>query len=177
MEVTQMAMLRKNHRTEITPRKTDDASGMSRGGADPWFSEMDRWFDAMRRDFASAWGLRPSRIAGFPSVRAPALDVKDDGADLVVTAELPGVSKEDLEIQVTEDGLEITARAERAKEETDEDYVYRERSVSAFEHTVPLPAPVVADKVVADLKDGVLEVRLPKREPTPRAKPVKVKVQ
>jgi len=175
-----MAMLRKNHGTEITPRKTDDASGMSRWGADPWFSEMDRWFDEMRRDFESAWGLRPfraSRIAGSPSVRVPALDVKDDGAELIVTAELPGVSKEDLEIQVTEDGLEITARAEQAKEEKDEDYVYRERSVSAFERTVPLPAPVVADKVVADLKDGVLEVRLPKREPAPKAKPVKVKVQ
>lgn len=175
-----MAMPRKNHGTDITPRRNDDPSGMTRRGADPWFSEMDRWFDEIRRDFERSWGLWPGRassLAELPAVRVPALDVRDDGTEVVVTAELPGVSKDDLEIQVTEDGLEIRAQAERAREERDEDYVYRERSLSAFARTVPLSEPVVADKVVADLKDGVLEVRLPKREPTPRANPVKVKVQ
>ena len=175
-----MAMLRRNHGTEITPRRNDDNSGIARWGADPWFSEMDRWFDEMRREFESAWGLWPgrsSRMAELPSVRVPALDVRDDGAELVVTAELPGVRKEDLEIQVTEDGLEIKAQTQTAREEKDERYVYRERTASAYERTIPLPAPVLADKVAADLKDGVLEIRLPKREPTPKAKPVKVKVQ
>ncbi len=175
-----MAMLRKNRGTEMAPRKNDDGPGLTPWTADPWFAGIDEWFDGMRREFERTWGLRPGRFLGsgdLPAVRVPALDVRDEGADLVVTADLPGVRKEDLEIQVTEDGLEIGAQTRSDREEKDGMYVYRERTASSFRRTVALPVQVSADKVVADLKDGVLEVRLPKQDPTPRAKPVKVKVQ
>ncbi|OGS49774.1 MAG: hypothetical protein A3K65_01130 [Euryarchaeota archaeon RBG_16_68_12] len=141
---------------------------------------MDRSFDDMRREFERSWspwpGLLP-RAGALPAVRVPALDVRDDGAELVVTAEMPGVSKEDLQVRAMPDRLGVRAEVRRAREEKDENYVHRERDDCAFERAIPLPAEVVAEKAVASLRGGVLEIRLPKREPTPETKPVNVKVQ
>jgi len=172
-------MLRKNRGTSIAPRAKDDTAELSPWGPNPWFDEMDRWFDDMRREFEGNWGRWPlaMRTGGLPSARLPALDLRDDGAEIVVTADLPGVSKEELEIHAMPDRLEIRAEVQRAREQKDEGYVYRERGHSAFERTLALPAEVIPDKVTANLKDGVLEVRLPKQDPTPEAKPVKVKVE
>lgn len=170
-------MVRRNKATDITP-KTD--TGITRWGpsTDPlaWFREMDRWFDDLRREFERSWGL-DSTISGLGTVREPALDLRDDGAEFVVTAELPGVSKDGLEIQATPEGLEIKAETERGREEKDRGYYFRERAYRSFYRSLPLPAPVVPDKVAASLTDGILEVRLPKEEPTPAPKAVKVKVQ
>jgi HSP20 family protein len=175
-----MAMRRKNRGTSIMPRAKDDATALNPWDANAWFTEMDRWFDDVRREFERSWGAWPGllpRAGALPAVRVPALDVRDDGAELVVTAEMPGVSKEDLQVRAMPDRLEVRAEVQRAREEKDEDYVHRERDYSAFERAIPLPAEVVPDKSVANLKDGVLEVRLPKQEPTRQAKPVNVKVQ
>lgn len=178
--VNGMAAHGKDDTKGIAPRTNAGRAGIRPWGMDLRFPEMGRWLDEVRRDAEEAWGLWPDgllRIAEPPAVRVPALDVRDDGTEIVVTAELPGVRKEDLEVEVSEEGLTLTGRAESSREEKDGAYVYRERSRSAFGRTVPLPAEVVADQAVADLKDGVLEVRLPRRVPAPRAKPVKVKLQ
>lgn len=169
-------MLRKTRNTEIAPRTNE---GIDRWGpaTDPfgWFREMDRWFDDLRRDVNRTWGLLP-REAGSPQVREPAIDLRDNGTEFVVTAEMPGVSKENLEIQSTPDGLEIRAEVQTQREERDPAYYYRERSASSYHRRLPLPEEVVPDKVVANLANGVLEIRLPKAEPTPPQKAVKVKV-
>ena len=145
-------MLGKNRGTSIAPRARDDATDLGPWGPNTWFDEMDRWFDDVRREFEGNWGRWPLavRMAALPSARMPALDLRDNGAEIVVTADLPGVSKEDLEIHAMPDRLEIRAEVQRAREQKDEDFLYRGRKYSAFGRTLALPAEVVPDKIMAN---------------------------
>lgn len=144
------------------------------------FEEIDRWFEDVRNDLDSRfWGpsYRLGRGLATRAVRSPALDIKDTGKELIVTAELPGVNKEDVEIHVTREGLELRAETKSEAEKDEEGYSYRERGYRSFYRSVALPAEVVPDSAKASLTDGLLEVRIPKVEPTPEARPFKVKVQ
>lgn len=145
-----------------------------------FFEEVDRWFDDLRGGFGNrSWSpvLWPGRRFPMTSVRYPAVDVRDTGKEVVVTAELPGVNKEDVEIHVTSDGLELRAETKTESEQEEEGYAYRERGYRSFDRRLTLPAKVVPGEAKASLADGVLEVRMPKSEPTPETKPVKVKVR
>lgn len=142
------------------------------------FEEWDRWFDEFRTDFENRfWNplLPTSRTASM--TRAPLVDVLDRGRDFVVRAELPGVDKEGLDVRVSPEGIEIRAQSEQAREENERDYYYHERAYRAFERTLPFPEEVLSDQAEAKLKAGVLEVRVPKKEPSPRKEPVKVRVE
>lgn len=92
------------------------------------------------------------------------LDVVDREEELVVTADLPGVGKDDIDLRCTEDSLSI--RAERSREETEEEegYVRRERTWGTYRRDLSLPATVSCEDVSASFRNGVLEVRLPKKE-------------
>jgi len=141
-----------------------------------WFDEMDRWFDSFRRTFEDRfWGVPLERWDG-DIVREPLVDLVDKGSEFVVRAELPGVSKDDVDVQVTPDGIEIRAEANRVREENEKNYAFRERSYQALHRILAFPQEVKADLASATLKDGVLEVRVPKKEPTPAVTPVKVPV-
>jgi HSP20 family protein len=174
-------MMRTSKEIGLRPKASEGL--LRRGGAyDPfaWVQQVDRWFDELRREFDRSWPAWTgfgAPLAKSETVRGPAVDVRDNGAEFVVTAELPGVSKDDVEIQATPMGLEIRAEARKEREEKDDSYVYRERNYTGFYRRLPLPAEIDPEKVVATLKDGTLEVRLPKQEPTPASKAVKVKVQ
>jgi HSP20 family protein len=104
----------------------------------------------------------------------PALDVHEDKDNVVVKIELPGMKKEDIDVSLHDGNLSISG--ERKSEEKLEDAeVYRsERFFGRFERTVTLPAPVVAERVQAQYKDGVLTVTLPKAE---EAKPKQIDVK
>lgn len=103
----------------------------------------------------------------------PALDMYEDKDNLYIRAELPGMKKEDIELSLHEGTLSLSG--ERKKESKHEEAeVYRtERFFGRFQRTVTLPAPVAADKVNAQYKDGVLTVTLPKTE---EAKPKHIDV-
>ncbi len=153
--------MRKNKTTDMNP-KTD--TGITRWGPSmdlfAWTREMDRWFDDVRRGFEQSWGPAPF-ASGLAEIREPAVDLRDTGAEFVVTAELPGVSKDDVEIEATPEGLEIRARTQGDREEKDADYCYRERNYRSFFRGLQLPAPIAPDKVAAMLENGVLEVKVP----------------
>ena len=173
--------MRKNKETGMSP-KASKGPIVRAGVSDPfgWFTEMDRWFDDLRHEFGRTWIVPAgfsSALGELGALREPAVDVKDNGTEFVVAADVPGVSKDDLDIEVTPEGVEIRAEAKAEREEKDENYFFRERNYTAFVRALPLPAQVDPEKVVAELKDGVLQIRLPKREPTPAPKTVKVKVQ
>ncbi|HET7624030.1 MAG TPA: Hsp20/alpha crystallin family protein [Verrucomicrobiae bacterium] len=104
----------------------------------------------------------------------PPLDLREDKDNVVVTVELPGMKKEDIEISLHEGNLTISGeRKEEEKSESAE--VYRtERFTGRFNRVVGLPVPVATDKVKAQYKDGVLTVTLPKTE---EAKPRQIEVQ
>src|SRR3989442_9463384 len=95
-----------------------------------WLDDMDRWFDNFRRTFEDRfWGGPLARWTGAHApVREPLVDLIDKGSEYVARAEGPGVSKEDVDLTVTQDGIEIRAQTKRSHEEDEKDYYYSERT-------------------------------------------------
>ncbi|BDI33247.1 molecular chaperone [Capsulimonas corticalis] len=104
---------------------------------------------------------------------APSVDILEDGNEIVVIADLPGLRQEDIDIELT--GETLTIKGERKFEDTQrkDRYVRVERSYGTFQRSFTIVAPVQHDGVKASYKDGILEVHLPKSEET---KPKKVQV-
>ena len=104
---------------------------------------------------------RLDRFAPGPAGWIPAVDLHETPDHYVVTAELPGVKREDLQIHV-HDGQLTLSGVRREREAACEQYHRVERGHGSFSRTFQLPAPVDADRIVADLRDGVLTVTCPK---------------
>jgi len=136
-----------------------------------WEREMDRMMERFfdRRTFPR-WPERAMEIA------APAVDLYDEKDEIVVKAELPGMDKENIEVNLSDHHLTITGEKKKEEEVKEENYYRSERTYGKFLRTLELPAEVHADKVKAAFKDGILEVRLPKTEAA-KAKDIKVKVE
>jgi len=128
--------------------------------------------DELDRVFESPWG-ELARTSQLLSGWTPALDVHEDKDNFIVRAELPGMKREDIDVSLQDGALSISG--ERKTEQKYEGAeVYRtERFFGKFQRTVTLPAPVAADKVKAQYKDGVLSITLPKTE---EAKPKQIDV-
>jgi HSP20 family protein len=128
--------------------------------------EMERLFEAPLAQLARSSQL----LSGW----TPALDLHEDKDHLVVKAELPGMKKEDLDISLHDGCLSLSGER-KSEEKFQNAEVYRaERFFGRFQRTVTLPAPVAADNVKAQYKDGVLTITLPKTE---EAKPKQIDVQ
>ena len=91
-------------------------------------------------------------------------------SEVVVKVELPGVKKEDTEVVIRDNYLIIRAEKKEEAEENREHLHIRERIYGKFERVIPLPSDVDPDKAKASFKDGVLEIRLPKRRATQEKK-------
>ena len=147
----------------------------------PRAHEMERWFDRMvddfwRRPFPSL--LRTERwwpAEASMMMRVPAVDVYEEKDDVVIKAEIPGLEKEDISVQVTDSTLMIKGEKKREEEIKEQDYYRCERSFGSFTRAVNLPSEVKADQVKASFKNGVLEVRMPKTEEA-KKKAVTVKI-
>jgi HSP20 family protein len=138
----------------------------------PTFGRLSSLRDELDRLFESPFaGL--TQASQLLSGWTPALDVYEDKENFIVKAELPGMKKEDIDVSLHDGSLSISG--ERKSETKHEDAeVYRaERFFGRFQRAVTLPAPVAADKVKAQYKDGVLTVTLPKTE---EAKPKQIDV-
>lgn len=128
--------------------------------------EMERWFeDVFRKPFSL---LRPS---WFPRVRfpeieeiSPTVDVFEEGDNVVVKAELPGMGKEDIDVKVTDDIITISGEKKKEEKVEKKNYYRMERSYGSFTRSLRLSSEVQTEKAVAKFKDGVLEVRIPKTE-------------
>jgi HSP20 family protein len=132
--------------------------------------EFDRAFERFRRDFESI--LWP-RERGFPSIGAleakiPSVDVEDKGDKFIMTAEVPGFKKDEIEINICGDSVEITGCKETKRGEKGKEYIRQERTEESFYRTVTLPEEIKFEEVSADLKDGLLEIVLPKKTPKQR---------
>ena len=136
------------------------------------------------REFA-AIQERMNRLFGNPYLRdedtsfrgtwAPAVDIfETDNHDLVVRAELPGMSREDIEVSVENSTLVLKGEKKFDGEVKDENYRRIERTYGAFHRSFTLPNTVDTTKVAADYKNGVLTVKLPFRE---EAKPRTINVE
>jgi HSP20 family protein len=134
---------------------------MARYSWDP-FEELRRMQDRMTRLFEEL----PETVgsAGPEMTQVPYVDVINRENDIVVTADLPGVDKKDIKLNVRGEILEISAERKVEKEEKEQGYIRHERSYNKFYRSIRLPAPVDKDKARASFNNGVLEIALPKTE-------------
>lgn len=129
--------------------------------------EMDRLFEELCRGVDVAFLGRSERAS---AMLAPRIEMREAETEVIVTAELPGMSEANVDVTLTDNVLTIRgekkgeASATEAKEGA---YTYSERAYGAFERRISLEADVVADKVSAEFSNGVLTVRLPKNPQAP----------
>ncbi|MEM3781373.1 MAG: Hsp20/alpha crystallin family protein [Candidatus Micrarchaeaceae archaeon] len=114
-------------------------------------------FDYMRRMMSY-----PRKYIGTFMSRAPRIDMIDRSTELVIKADLPGVDKNDIKVNVSKESITISAQASKEREETGRNYYYSERAASGYYRRIPLPVAVEPKRVKATFKDGMLEVVLPK---------------
>ena len=125
------------------------------------FEDLMRPFDElMERPFSSS--MR-SLWSEFDS-RQPRLDVQDRGDHFTLTAELPGYAKEDVEVRLQSNSLELKAQKKSESEGNDKDGTHRSRSYAYFHRYLSLPEEVATDKVDGIMKNGILELKLPKKQ-------------
>jgi len=132
------------------------------------FEMMERLFDQMSRQFdevSRSWGTGEMDWAA-PRLGTMGIDLADHGDEFVVTADVPGFEKDDVDLRILDDTLHIEARHERSSEEEAETYLRHEREHRSLSERVALPEPVDREGIEAKIKNGVLTVRLPKAEPT-----------
>ena len=136
------------------------------------FEEMERLFE---RVFPRGW-LRPmawespllSELAEPFQIGMPRVAVLDGEDNVVIRAEVPGVDKKDLEVSVNETSVAIKGKVMREAKEEKGDYYCCEIGSGEFSRTIELPCAVDASKASAQLKDGMLELTLPKIEKAKR---------
>ena len=114
------------------------------------------------------WGDVEQSFDVFPKV-----DIMDRDEALIVRAEMPGIKREDLDITITGDRLTLEAKREFKEEEKKEDFYRHEMAYGRLYRAIHLPVEVKTDEAKAELKDGILEVFLPKVE---AIEPLKVEV-
>ena len=139
----------------------------------PW-GDLDRMFDDfLGRRLRSFW---PERWWPTPmEITTPVVDLYEEKDDIVVKAELPGMEKDNIEVNLSDNRLTIKGEKKKEEEVKKEGYYRSERSYGSFIRTLELPSEVQTDKVKAAFKNGVLEIRLPKTEEA-KKKETKVKV-
>jgi HSP20 family protein len=133
--------------------------------------EIDRVF----HDFTQSAGLTPGSTSGN-ALMSPVINVAETDKALEITAELPGVDQQDVDVTVTDNRLTIQAEKKAEEEDKSKDYHVVERSYGKFSRSMSLPFSVDPDKVDAQFKNGVLTVTLPK-PPEVKAKTHKVKIK
>jgi len=108
----------------------------------------------------------PMRGEKSMSAAPLSVDVREQGDNFIVTAPVPGVAPDDVEITILGDTLRIRGERRESKEQSDDQdrWIIREQQYGMFDRTVALPTAVKPDSAKAEFKDGVLTITLPKSE-------------
>jgi len=158
-----------------TPARPGPSTPALRSG-DP-FAVMRRFTDDMDRIFGDfgfggsrlmapwsfgGWRGPAARGMGFDqSAWSPQVEVFERGDRLVIRADLPGLTRDDVQVEVADDAISIRGERRQEHEEHREGFYHSERSYGSFHRTIPLPDGIEADKADASFHDGVLEVTMP----------------
>lgn len=125
------------------------------------FSLMRRFSEDVDRLFGGMWSGSRGGEAGEMGVWAPPVEVSQRENEMVVCAELPGLRKEDVRVEVTDEGLIIEGERKREQEHKEGHYYRSERSYGRFYRLIPLPEDASLEQARANFHDGVLEVTIP----------------
>lgn len=130
--------------------------------------EIDRVFEDFRRGtwstpfFGRSLDTEPFWRREFSLSGVPAVDIAEKDGAYEITAELPGMEEKDIDVQLSEGMLTIKGEKKEEKEEKKKDYHLSERHFGSFRRSFRVPEGVDADKIVADFKNGILTMTLPK---------------
>jgi len=169
-------------KTERTPTRAEKSIRPSRHvPTSHVLATFDDMLEDFRRRFQESiwtpwdWAMQPSTV-GFP-VREAYSDLVDERDKFLVRAEVPGIPSDKIDVTITKHGIEISGETGAEKEGKDKNFVVRERSYSSVYKNLAFPEEVIPEKAECKIKDGVLEVSIPKKKPTPETKKHKVKVK
>jgi HSP20 family protein len=149
-------------------------SGSSQWLADPLFQfqrEIDRAFDE-----AFGGGSGRSRAGGM-AMSSPRIDLHEENGELCLRADLPGMQPQDLDVRVDGDMLTISGERKSEQNRNERDYHVMERSHGRFQRSVQLPFSPNPDEVRAEVRHGVLELRIPKHAAQERSRRIEVRAE
>jgi HSP20 family protein len=131
------------------------------GATNPWSSMLDRRFPTGM--------LRPDAMEEEGTIsRTPLVDMVDRGDRYNLRLEVPGIDKDNIQLNATEDAIEISG--EQSEEESNEDkghnYIYNERSYKSFYRSIPIPEEILPSKITAKMNNGILQIEIPKKDPS-----------
>lgn len=129
---------------------------------------FDEWMPAR-------WQGEPETAPPSTFFTGPAVDVVEDDKSVRVTAELPGITEKDFNVEIEGDQLVLRGEKKHDREEKRENYYFSERSYGSFSRVIPLPCDVDVENAKANFKNGMLEVELPKKEGA-KSKRIKVDI-
>lgn len=126
---------------------------------------MDRLFkDVFEPSYMGRRLLPSGTEEELVTTAEPYVDLIERDKELVLKADIPGVGKDDIKIDVRGNRLEITAERKDEKEEKDDGYLRKERTFTKYSRSITLPTEILPEKVEATFEDGVLKLTIPKTE-------------
>ncbi|MGC8580919.1 MAG: Hsp20/alpha crystallin family protein [Thermoplasmata archaeon] len=154
--------------------------------SDPYALLPDKIFEDFRKTFWETWDKSFSPLAMRPDFKlwkmtdnifAPVSDLVDKKDHYEADIELPGIKKEDIQINITGTSVEVSAKSSSQKEDKEGDYLLNERRSFEYSRCFELPEEIIPDKSTASFENGVLKISMPKKEPSKEEKKVTLKVQ
>ena len=140
--------------------------------------ELDKVFDNFKRDFERTFSSFPSlTLPSMPRMPQASCDIIDDGSKFRVKVDMPGVKKDEIKLNITENSVEVSAENKEEGEEKKKNFIRKERSQISYYRVLPLPERVDSSKATAKLTDGVLDITLPKTNPTSKQNKRSISVQ
>ena len=155
-------MAEKKNKDKSRPEDDSTALALPSFGFPSIFEELMRPFDQFMEPFF------PSSMRSFwteTGGKEPIIDFQDRGDHYMLTAELPGFEKKDVEVKIDSNALELEAEKSADGETRSKEGTVTQRSRSYFHRYLTLPEEVVSERVSGTMKNGVLELKLPKRAP------------
>lgn len=140
--------------------------------------EFRRFEETMNRMFEEIWGIPVNRSLLLPGERTllpaaqgpveryrkPFIDIAETDKEVIATVDMPGLNKEDIKINLTEDRLEISAETKQDEEKKEKGYIYKERRSGSYYRSISLPSSIDSDNAKASYNNGVLEIKMPKTD-------------
>ncbi len=135
-------------------------------------NDLDRIFD----DFSSGFRFPAVFYGNENGEVLPSIEVKEDGKEVTLSAELPGISRDDIDVSVDKQMITISGEKKHSAETKEDDYFMSERAYGKFSRSLTLPFAVDGDKIDAKYDNGVLTLKIPKPpEPEKQVKRVEIK--
>jgi HSP20 family protein len=157
-------------RNPLSPYRS---GGLLGGGFDPLFSlhrEMNRLFD----DFMGGAPMTGQGQSATGNIINAHMNVSETEGEIRVSAELPGVAEDDIDVSLNDDVLTIRGEKKFERKDDKENYHFVERSYGTFQRSLRLPFPVDPEQVKASFENGVLTVSLPKSAQQERTRRIQV---